>query len=215
MKINVANAIDLKKYSYNFESRNRIRKKLGIQDELVLGHVGRFSEQKNHQFLIKIVSELKKNNIDFKLLLLGGGELQDEIKEQVKKSVLEKNVVFTGVVNNVKEYMDAMDIFLLPSLYEGLPCVCVEAQTNGLPCVLSEKITSEVSLTDTVYFLGILDETAWAEKIVEIFNMSQLRKLREKSCFIGLEQYDITIQAKILEERYLSYGNSTDIDVNL
>lgn len=212
----INNAIDLKKYSFCPESRDRIRKELEIGDEIVLGHVGRFSEQKNHKFLIEIANQLKTQKINFKLLLLGSGELQDQIKEQVEKSGLEKIVIFAGIVNNVKEYMDAMDIFLLPSLYEGLPCVCVEAQANGLPCFLSESITGEVALADSVHFLEISKASIWADMIIEMLNSKQQKRNHgEKNQYIGLNQYDIAIQAKILEERYLSYGNSSNINVNI
>ena len=124
-------------------------------------------------------------------------------------------MIFTGIVNNAKEYMDAMDIFLLPSLYEGLPCVCVEAQANGLPSFLSENITGEVALTDSVHFLEISKASFWADAIKEMLKSSQLRKQREKRDCIGLNQYDIVVQAKKLEEKYLSYGNSSNINVNV
>lgn len=211
----IHNAIDLKKYSYNQENREKIRKQIGIEDECLLGHVGRFSEQKNHEFLIKIANELKRKNVPFKLILLSNGELLEKIQQQVNALNLEDCVIFTGVVSNVKEYMDAMDIFLLPSLYEGLPCVCVEAQANGLPCILSETITDEVAFTDDISFLGISDEEIWAEKIMEMIQSHQLVKQREKDGCMRMNQYSIEVQAKKLEEKYLSYGNSSDTNVNV
>lgn len=200
----INNAINLKKYRYDCESRMKIRKELGIRDELVLGHVGRFSKQKNHEFLIEIANELKKRTIDFKLMLLGGGELQEQTKEQVEIFGLNEQVIFVGVVDNAKEYMDAMDLFILPSLYEGLPCVCIEAQANGLPCLVSENITREVAVSDLMKFLGITDATEWIDGILK-HNIKQLRQKRENGGCIDLKSYDITAQAKILEERYLSY----------
>lgn len=211
----IHNAIDLQKFAFNPECRDRIRKELGIGSELVLGHVGRFSEQKNHRFLIEIAKQLEKRNIDYKILLLGGGELQEEIENSVKELHLEKKVIFAGIVNNVKEYMDAMDLFLLPSFYEGLPCVCVESQANGLPNLLSEKITKEVALNDAVYFLDINDPGKWADKVLEILAGGQLSMQRRSGNGHSLELYDITVQAKILEEKYRSYGNSSGINVNV
>ena len=211
----IHNAIDLKKFAFDSEHRNRIRRELGIGDELVLGHVGRFSEQKNHRFLIEIAKQLEKRNVDFKMLFLGGGELQEQIAAKVKEFNLEKKVIFAGIVNNVKEHMDAMDIFLLPSLYEGLPCVCVESQANGLPNMLSSNITKEVALNTAVCFLEIISAEEWADMVLEIYANDNLSIRRKSGNNRGLELYDIAIQAKILEEKYISYGNSSGINVNI
>ena len=211
----IPNAIDLKKFQYSQDNRAKIREALGIREELVLGHVGRFSTQKNHEFLIEIVNRLKEKEVAFKLVLLGSGELQEQIKEQIEVLGLEEHVVFVGVVNNAKEYMDAMDLFVLPSLYEGLPCVCIEAQANGLPCLISSNVTKEVELSDFVKFLEITDAGVWAETILEQSDIQQLEQQRKGYSCEGLKDYDIIIQAKILEERYLSYGNGSDIDVDL
>lgn len=211
----IHNAIDLKKFSFDSECRNRLRRELGIGEELVLGHVGRFSEQKYHKFLIEIAKQLEKRNVDYKMLFLGGGELQEQIRQKVKELNLEKKVIFAGVVSNVKEYMDAMDIFLLPSLYEGLPCVCVEAQANGLPCILSGNITKEVALNNAVHFLEIMNADEWADMVLKVYANKQSDIQRKSRNNDGLELYDITIQAKILEEKYRSYGNSSGINVNI
>lgn len=211
----INNAINLKKYRYDQKSGKKIRKELGIGDELVLGHVGRFSRQKNHEFLMEIASQLKERDIEFKLVLLGDGELQERIKEQVEMLGLKEQVIFVGVVNNAKEYMDAMDLFILPSLYEGLPCVCIEAQANGLPCLISENITREVALSDSVKFLGITDAGEWIDAILQMYDIQRLRQKREGDGCPDLNDYDIIAQAKILEERYLSYGYSSNINVDL
>lgn len=210
----INNAINLDKYQYNQESRRKIRKELGIEDELVIGHIGRFSKQKNHMFLIEIANQLKKRNVNFKLVLLGDGELTDTIKKQVEISGLDKEVIFIGVTRNAKEYMDAMDIFVLPSLYEGLPCVCVEAQANKLPCLVSDCVTREVALNDKIYFLKIDNESEWVEKILE-YDIQKIRIQREDDASVDLKDYDIVVQAKNLEERYLAYENSSGINVNI
>ena len=211
----INNAIELDKYCYNPESRTTIRKQLAVGDEILLGHVGRFSEQKNHRFLIEVANQLKKADFKFKLLLIGGGELEKDIRRQIEESNLNEFVIFTGIVNNVKEYMDAMDIFLLPSLYEGLPCVCVEAQANGLPCILSLNITREVELTDSIRFMNIEDPAVWADMVMKMFDSGEVREKRHNNRKVTLSNYDIVVQGKNLEERYLSYGNSTGINVNL
>ena len=216
-KVNVVhNAISQDKYKFDCDVRTRMRRQLEIgENTLLLGHVGRFVPQKNHSFLIKIAKCLKDKNIDFKMLLLGGGELENQIREQVASEGLQGQVIFAGVVSNAKEYMDAMDIFVLPSLYEGLPCVCVEAQANGLPCLISSNVTKEVELSEKVRFLDITDPDQWVNAILELSKVKRMEKnLKETSCF-RMHEYDIILQAKILEEKYLSYGNSTDTNVDI
>lgn len=212
----IRNAIDLTSYEFRQEDRKSMRKKLGIgEDEFVIGHVGRFSEQKNHRFLIEVVKCLKDRPVKFKLLLLGGGELEETVMEQVEKYGLEQQVIFAGVVSNVPEYMDAMDVFVLPSLYEGFPCVCVEAQANGLPCLLSAPVTREVQLCKEVRFLEINDPKPWVEELTKQYqNGSRQNRKKGQECS-KLWDYDIMVQAKNVEEKYLSYGNSSDPDVHL
>ena len=212
----IPNAINLAEYEFSLDCRERMRKELHIQgDELVIGHVGRFSEQKNHKFLIDTVKCLNEKKIKFKLLLLGDGELQSKIVKQVEGDGIQKRVIFAGVVSNVKEYMDAMDIFVLPSLYEGLPCVSVEAQANGLPCLISSNVTKEVKLSEKVRFLGIDNPEQWAKAISNQYSIGSSEKREKGYGCSKLYDYDIMVQAKKLEEKYLLYGNSSDSDVNL
>lgn len=203
------NAVDLKKYSYNLWNREKIRRKLGMKDEILLGHVGRFVEQKNHEGLLNIFAELQKRNICCKMVLLGDGPLRKEIEQRAEKEVPGK-VIFEGVVNHVEEYMSAMDMFILPSLYEGLPVVCVEAQAAALPCLVSENITNEIKLTEHVYFMDNADVSGWCDKIESL-----LKQLPERKKCLDMDAYDINKQAARLEEMYLSYGMGTDIDVHL
>ena len=164
----IHNAVDYQKFKMNEEVRNSIRKELNIEDKLVIGHVGRFTNQKNHTFLIDIFNEIHKKNSNSVLMLVGIGEKEDEIKEKVKKLEIEQNVLFMGFQDNVNELMWAMDVFLMPSLYEGLPVVGVEAQATGMPCFMSKDVvTDEVKITEGVKFIS-LNETAekWAEEIL-------------------------------------------------
>lgn len=212
----IPNAISLEKFRYDQKCRKNIREQWNIPEKtLVLGHVGRFSEQKNHRFLIEIGKRLKEKELAFRLLFLGDGELKEQIRAQAKQAGVENNLIFAGVVSNPKEYMDAMDLFLLPSLYEGLPCVCVEAQANGLPCLISANVTKEVELSDYVQFLDISDADQWCQKIIEWSNIRKLEAFRGNYDCSKLMEYDIIVQAKILEEKYLAYGNSSDTHVNL
>ena len=164
----IHNAVDYQKFKLNEKIRNNIRQELNIEDKLVIGHVGRFTNQKNHTFLIDIFNEIHQKNKKTVLMLVGIGEKEEEIREKVKKINIEQNVLFMGFRNNVNELMWAMDIFLMPSLYEGLPVVGVEAQATGMPCFMAKDVvTDEVKITSGVKFIS-LNESAekWADEIL-------------------------------------------------
>ena len=144
------NGIETQQYAYNEKIREQKRKELGLGDSFVVGHIGRFMQQKNHTFLIDIFAELKKMNPKARLLLVSEGRLLDEIKEKVSRLGLQDSVMFLGFRNDTNELMQAMDIFALPSLWEGLPFTLIEAQTAGLPCVISDVISDESIVTDLV-----------------------------------------------------------------
>lgn len=165
----VNNAIDLKKYEFNPRKREKLRKELGLTDEFVIGHVGRFMFQKNHEFLIDVFAEACKKNPQMVLLLIGDGPLRSGLEEKVKKLGLTDHVNFLGLRNDVQNLYNVMDIFVLPSHYEGLPVVGVEAQANGLPCLFSTKVTKETHLTHSTQFLDLsTGASKWAERIVSM-----------------------------------------------
>lgn len=165
----VNNAIDLKKYAFNPQKRNLLRKELGLADEFVIGHVGRFMFQKNHEFLIDVFAEAYKKNPHMALLLVGDGPLRPAMEEKVRKLGLTDHVKFLGLRNNVQDFYHVMDILVLPSHYEGLPVVGVESQANGLPCLFSTKVTKETRLTHSAQFLDLeAGASMWAEEIISI-----------------------------------------------
>ena len=169
------NAIDLEKFKFNSESRVKIRNKYCISDNhIVLGHIGRFISIKNHKFLLEILSEIVKKDSNYVLMLIGDGELKEEIEKAVKKMHLENNVRFVGVVANANEYYSAMDAFLLPSLFEGLPMVGIEAQTSGLNCLFSNNIDEKV-IIDNIELSNKYDRKIRRE----IFNQRNLNILNE------------------------------------
>ena len=184
----IHNAIDYDKFKLNEEIRDNIRKDLNIQDNIVIGNVGRFTNQKNHSFLIDIFNEIYKINKKAILMLVGTGEKEEEIKNKVKKLKLEKNVLFMGFRKNVNELMWAMDVFLMPSLYEGLPVVGIEAQATGLPCFMSKDvITNEVKITDNLKFISLENSAEeWANIILnsDLKRKDTENKLREEGYFI-------------------------------
>lgn len=196
------NAIALERYQYNAEKRTELRKALGVKEETVLGHVGRFAEQKNHMGLLTILAKLCEQGWNGKLLLLGDGELKEAVTHRAEELQIKEHIIFAGVVENVNEYMSAMDIFLLPSLYEGLPVVGVEAQAAGLPCLISDRVSRETKLTEQVRFLDIHDVQTWCDSIRELEGSARGRNCAKPN---ELESFDITKQVVRLEQLYRSF----------
>lgn len=162
------NTVDAEKFKYDEEIRGKIRKENNLEDKVVVGHIGNFIYAKNHKFIINMFSELSKEDNKYHLLLIGTGDLLQEIKDRVKEFKIEDRVTFTGVVNNVNEWMQAMDVFILPSLVEGLPIVGIESQFSGLPAIFSDTISDEVIITEKSKMLPITDIQVWKDKIKEL-----------------------------------------------
>ncbi len=165
----IKNGIEINRFLYNEEVRKEYRKKLNIENKIVIGHIGRFQEQKNHEFLIKIFNKLYKDNNKYHLLLVGEGELENKIRQLVKMYKIENGVTFLGVRKDVENLYQAMDLFLFPSLFEGLGIVAIEAQTSGLPTIVSDTLPSEVKITNLLSFMSLKKDTEeWAEVIKNI-----------------------------------------------
>lgn len=161
------NGVDVEKFRFNAEYRAEIRKEFNLENKKVIGHIGRFMTQKNHFFLIDIFKAYLSKDENSVLLLVGIGELQDDVKAYVDKLEISDKVIFAGIRYDAYKLYSAFDVFVLPSLYEGLPVVSMEACAAGLPLLLSDKITKECAVTDSVQFLPIDDPEIWAEKIFE------------------------------------------------
>lgn len=194
------NAIDLKKYLFNREIRNQKRKELDISDNcFCIGHIGRFTYQKNHEFLIDIFKEIHLLNKNTKLLLIGNGPLITKIKEQVLNLNLENNVIFLGNRKDVPSLYNVMDCFILPSLFEGLPIVGVEAQTSGLSCYFSKNITEEIGITQLANFISLNKSPKfWAEKIIKNRHVERKDMLED----IIKSGYDINTEILKIEKLY-------------
>lgn len=196
----IHNAIDFERFKFNTEVREKIRKENRIEkNEILIGHVGRFSNQKNHEFLIEIFKELKRLNSRYKLILIGTGENELKIKNIVKKLNLENDVIFAGFKNNVNEYMQAMDVFLLPSKYEGLPVVGIEAQAAGLPIFVSKDvITSELKITQLISFISLSKSAKEWATIIHNGNLVRKDSTEE----FKIQKYFIEDTVKELEKIY-------------
>ena len=195
------NAIDAASYTYDLSKREELRRQLGLADELVIGHVGRFNPQKNHPFLMDIFAALLKKESSAVLLLVGGGEGMSKMQEKVQELGIAEHVRFLGVRSDVADLMQAMDMFVLPSLYEGLPVTMVEAQAAGLPCIISDKVPPECILTEGLVDVMPLSASpgAWAEKILAKRAIPRTDRRAE----IAAHGFDITTEAVKLQEFYL------------
>lgn len=150
------NAVDLERFKFDSSARRRIRDELNVDDDtLLLGHIGRFHPQKNHRFLLGTFIKLKEQRAKTKLVLLGDGELKEEIAQYIHKNELNDDVLLLGIKENTEDYLSAMDALLFPSVHEGLPVVVIEAQANGLTSMISDTITREVGISDLVCYLPI------------------------------------------------------------
>lgn len=200
--IQLNNAIDAKDYSYNEVKRAEVRKCFGLKEELVVGHVGRFNLQKNHPFIIDVFNEVHKKEPDSVLLLVGddSGKVAEDIHKRVGELNLAGAVRFLGVRTDVADLMQAMDVFLFPSLFEGFGIVALEAQAAGLPAVVSKRIPPECMITDCISSLE-LDFSAeiWANRLIEAV------KNERKNRFLEIKKagFDIVENAKFLQDFYI------------
>ena len=199
----VPNCIDCERFAFNARERNLIRMSMGITDDMfVLGHIGRFARPKNHSFLIKIFESVKKQIPNAQLILVGGGDGKKEIEQMVDLMGLNESVHFLGIQKYPEKYYQAMDVFVFPSLWEGLPMGVVEAQAAGLPCIISDKITTDVHLTELVESLPIdISSDRWRDSIVA--HAGKRREGITPAQKVKLARFDSNRVAKELEVFYL------------
>jgi len=194
------NAIESDKFKFNQEKRLEVRRKLGISDsESVIGHVGRFGPEKNHTFIIDLFKEFYKVNHHAKLVLVGDGCLINRIKKQVADEHIENNVLFLGLRSDIYDLLQAFDVYLMPSLYEGLPVSVIEAQAAGLPCVLSTTVDDECDVTGNVSFISLdAPKSIWIKAIMD--NLSRQRVDCQQSVIKA--GYDVNNNLKTLLPLY-------------
>lgn len=202
----IPNAIDTNRFRFNPKVRETIRNELGVSDKFVIGHVGRFSFMKNHAYLVEVFRELCKLRDDAALVLIGKGELEDIVKQQVTALGLEEKVHFLGTRSNVEDYYQAFDYFVFPSSFEGLPGSAAEAQAAGLCCLISDKVTREAALTDLAVYRSIDEPPAkWAQEIQDNAKKALVRRDMQQE--ITARDFDVTIQAGQMEQFYRTGQN--------
>lgn len=195
------NAIDFQTFYFDEDKRVSTRKELGLEDKFVVGHVGRFTYAKNHKFLIKIFAEVHKQKNNAVLLLVGDGELHEDIVKWLKKENVYENTILVGKTNKTEKYYNAMDILVFPSRFEGLPLTTVEALACGVPCVVSEAIPKEALIADGFkYMLLSASPESWARCAIEMSS--------KKPCLNTLsKQYEIQKAVEDLESLYAKLLN--------
>lgn len=196
------NAVDAKKFTWSEQRAGTVRDKLGLKDKFVICHVGRFNPQKNHTFLIDIFKEIYKKNPEAILLLVGAGDLEKKVRQQVEEYGLNDSVRFMGLRDDVDDILVASDVFLFPSLYEGLPVTLVEAQSSGIKCIISDTIPSDCRITENIEVVE-LEKSAvyWAEKVLRYADGYERKDAYSK---IVSAKFDIRENAVWLEEFYLN-----------
>ena len=201
----IRNAVDTDRFRLDPDLRMKTRETLGIPEVVpVLGHVGRFSLQKNHAFLIDIFSAVHRKNPEAILLLAGAGELEAEIRDKVKTLGLEDSVMFLGLRKDIPALMNAMDVFVLPSFFEGLPVVGVEAQATGLPVITSTAVARELPLEDLAQYVPLESSPdAWGDAVLKAANESRAHR-RDTSGDIAKAGYEIKAAARDFEQFYLA-----------
>lgn len=204
------NAIDTAQYRYDPQVAVQVRQEFGVTDPntFVLGHVGRFFPQKNHAFLIDIFVELHKQCPNSVLWLVGGGELNDELKNQIRAKVdelgLHDSVRFLGVRSDVYRLLQGMDSFILPSLYEGLPVTMIEAQAAGLPCTISDRVPRQCDVTGNVQVVGLEDAPqTWAARVLDQHRQSLDADRSAGADVVAKQGFDIQANAEWLQQFYI------------
>lgn len=196
----ITNGIQVENYEFDEKKRNSIREEFDLNGNFVIGHVGRFNRQKNHSFLLDTFKCICDENLEARLLLVGTGELETQIKEKAISLGIRDKIIFAGVRSDVPELLMAMDVLIFPSLYEGMPNVVIEAQATSLPCVISDTISKDVRITDCVSFVSLSDSSdEWANVAI-----AKAKKTRKNLCEeIIAKGYSIEETTKYLTECFV------------
>lgn len=198
----VRNALNIEEFLFSYDTRQKYRRKLNLDNSFVIGNIARFEKQKNHFFLLGLFEQFVKIYPNSKLLLIGCGSLEKRIRKLVHEKNLDDKVIFGGTTNQISLIYQIMDVFVLPSLYEGLSIVGIEAQIAGLPVLCSSNISEETKITDLLKFLSI--ENGYDEWVVELLSCANVE--RKQICMEDIQKtgYDIRLETKKLENKYIS-----------
>lgn len=197
----IYNGVEIDEFKYNDKKREEVRKKFGINSEcFVLGHIGRIAPVKNHPFILRLFKKLLENKYNVKLILVGDGPDLQKIKAYAKQNNLESNILFLGMRNDVNQIINAFDLFLFPSLYEGFPVSLIEVQANGLPSIVSTNVTSEAKILENQHYIPLSNYSKWFEIVAFFINNRVSRKDVDVSKVNSM--FDITEITKKWEKIY-------------
>ena len=195
----IPNGVDLKRFAFCEEKRCQMRSQLGIaEDTFVLGHIGRITVPKNHQFLVELFAEYHRENLNSRLLLVGDGELFETVQQQCRQLGIRDAVIMVGSKSNTEDYYQVMDVFVFPSLWEGLGIVAIEAQANGLTCLVSENVPKEIILTKKAKALSLQTNDVWLNELKKV-TVGERMQMNSNS----IQQYDICTIADRMQRFYL------------
>lgn len=200
--VEIRNALQLEKYRFNLETRNRYREEMHLQNHFVIGNVARFYEAKNHKFLISIFRQFNQIYPDSKLLLVGDGELRGEIEKQISQYQLEDKVLLLGMRNDISNILMAMDVFCLSSYEENTTNSILEAQASGLSCIASDSITTKANITGDVQYISLDDPEHWNKALFEIYHTSKNHTRTFSFNVLKQNGFDMTDVVDILSKRY-------------
>ncbi len=203
----VPNAIDVKSFKFSTQKRNKFRKQYNLQKKTAIGHIGRFDKQKNHKYIIDAFEIAHSKNSNVSLLLAGTGKLEPQIKEYVAEKQLTDSVIFLGTIKNTAEFYCGIDIFILPSLFEGIPVTAIEAQTSGVKCILSNKISPAVKIAENIIYLPItkFSKPKWAK---EMLSTSQDNRNTSYKTILKTS-YNIDQTVSLLQTKYFEMLNQS------
>lgn len=202
----INNSIETKEYIYNREKAEKVIREFDLQDRLVISHIGNFSTTKNYPFILNVFMEVLKKKKDAVLMLIGANQNNPEIEKMVEKMGMENSVIFTGVRSDIPELLQISNVFLFPSISEGLPVSLIEAQAAGVPCIISDTITREVKITDLVEFESLKSSPqVWGDKILMYANKNEKPNTSQSIVLAG---YDINDNAKQLIDFYIHVNES-------
>ncbi len=197
------NAIDVQHYSYNELVRSQFRKRYQLENKLVIGNVGKLTDSKNHIFLLNVFKRIKERITNSVLLIVGGGSLEESLRLEAKKLEIEESVIFLGMQNDTSESLQAMDVFVFPSKFEGLGMALIEAQASGLPCVVSNRVPKEANVTENVIYLELENNMEkWIENICTIDIDGRKFRAEKAEKVIATNGYDIKHEANKLKDIY-------------
>ncbi|NER15577.1 glycosyltransferase family 1 protein [Spongiivirga citrea] len=198
------NAVNSRDFQPNTAVSNTYKKEFGIETDLIIGHVGRFVNQKNHHYLLKVFKEIVSKKSNCKLILIGDGPLRQEVEHQGKQLGIDTNIYFLGVRDDIPQLYQMMDVFIFPSLYEGLPVTLVEAQAAGLKIFASDSITPEIAITDDIKFLSITEApNLWAKEVLKYTKPEKKNNIE----LVVNNGFDIVENARAMESFYLGLNS--------